>query len=122
MPPPGRTTVHEPTDEEARARARERVARTARAGQAPSTAYSEADLEWAFGGAHEAELVELEELAAQAPAAEAERVEQLTRSREFQAMVARVLEEWEREREAELRAKAEVEARRRLGWKRGEQP
>ena len=53
MPPRGRTTVQETADEQARAKARERVARSARAGQAPCTAYSEADLTWAFAGAPE---------------------------------------------------------------------
>lgn len=118
MPPLGRTTVHEPTDEEQRARARRRVARSSRAGQAPSTVYSEADLEWAFAGGHEAELQELEEQAAQVPAAEAEHRERVDRSRELQAMTDRVLAE----QDAERRSKAEAEARQRLGWKKDERP
>jgi hypothetical protein len=121
MPPLGRTTVQETADEQARAKARERVARSARAGQAPSTAYSEADLAWAFAGAPE-ELQELEELAAQAPAAEAEHRSSIERSRELEAATDRVLAAWDAEEAAKRRAKAQDEARRRLGWRKGEQP
>jgi hypothetical protein len=56
--------VRETTDEEARARFRERIAcEVRRAGLAPLDVASAEDLAWAFGG-REAELQELEEQAA----------------------------------------------------------
>lgn len=110
--------VRETTDEEARARFRERVAREVRrAGLAPLDAASPEDLAWAFGG-QEAELHELEEQAAQAPAAEAQQREQRERRAELQAMTDHVVAE----QEAERRRKAEAEARKRLGWKKDERP
>jgi hypothetical protein len=121
MPPLGRTTVTETPDEVARAKARERVARSARAGQAPSDLYDAGELEWAFAGVHE-ELEELEELAAQAPAAEAEHRSSIERSRELEAATDRVLAEFDAEEAAKRRAKAQAEARRRLGWKKDERP
>jgi hypothetical protein len=122
MPPLGRTTVTETADEAARSKARERVARSARAGQAPSAMYSEADLAWAFAGGHEAELEELEELAAEVPAAEAEQRESAERSRQLEAATDRVLAEWDAEEAAKRRAKAQAEARERLAWRKDERP
>jgi hypothetical protein len=110
--------VRETTDEEARARSRERVAREVRrAGLAPRDVASAEDLAWAFAG-HEAELQELEQQAAEVPAAEAQQLEQRERSRALQAMTDRVLQE----QDAERRRKAEAEARKRLGWKKDERP
>jgi hypothetical protein len=109
--------LRETSDEELRARARERVSRTARAGTPPRELYSDDDLGWAFQG-HEAELQELEEQAAGVPAAEAQHQEQVQRRRELQAMTDQVLAE----QEAERRRKAEAEARKRLGWRKGERP
>ena len=115
-----RTTsyLRETSDEELRARARERVARTARAGTPPRELYSPDDLDWAFPGEHEAELQELEEQAAKVPEAEAERQGQAERRRDLQRMTEQVLAE----QRAERWSKAEAEARRRLGWKRDERP
>jgi hypothetical protein len=114
-----RTTAYlrETTDEELRARARERVARTARAGTPPRELYSPDDLEWAYRGDEE-ELAVLEEEAAKVPASEAQHQEQVQRRRQLQAMTDQVLAE----QEAERRRKAEAEARRRLGWGKGERP
>lgn len=116
MPAPHIRT-RETTDEEARARFRQRVGRTARGGLSPRDVYDEADLDWAFLD-HEAELQELEQQAASVPAAEAQQLEQRERSRALQAMTEQVLAELD----AERRRLAEAEARKRLGWKKGEQP
>jgi hypothetical protein len=116
--PPTSTRIRETTEEESRAKARERVARDARRGIMPSQAYSADDLAWAFAGDHEAELQELEEQAAEVPAAEAQHEESVQRRRELQAMTDRVLAE----QEAERRSKAEAEGRKRLGWGKGERP
>ena len=116
MPAP-QIRTRETTDEEARARFRQRVGRTARTGLPPRDVYDEADLDWAFLH-HEAELQELEEQAAQAPAAEAQQLEQRERSRALQDMTDRVLAE----QDAERRSKAEAEAGKRLGWKKDERP
>ena len=108
--------LREASDEELRAKARERVARDARRGYPPHQVDS-ADLPWAFQG-HEAELEELEELAAQAEAARVEQHGKAQRAAALQAMTERVLAE----QEAERRRNAEAEARKRLGWKKGERP
>jgi hypothetical protein len=108
--------VRETSEEELRAKARERVARDARNGYPPHQVDS-ADLAWAFEG-HEAELEELEELAAQAEAARVEHHSKAQRRAALQAMTERVLAE----QDAERRRAAEVEARTRLGWKKDEQP
>jgi hypothetical protein len=90
--------VRETTDEEQRARARERVAREVRRhGLEPLDVATAADLAWAFSG-HEAELQELEEQAAHAQAAEAEHQEQRESSRALQAMTDQVLQEQEADR------------------------
>jgi hypothetical protein len=114
-----RTTAYlrETSDEELRARARERIARTARSGSPPRELYSPEDLDWAFEG-HEAELQELEQEAAEVPAAEAQHQGAVQRRRELQRMTNRVLAEWDEQR----RREAEAEARKRLGWKKGERP
>jgi hypothetical protein len=113
-----RTTVRETSNEELRARFRERVAREVRRlGLAPRDVGGAHDLAWAFQG-HEAELQELEEQAAQAPAAEAEQHDAVQRRRDLQAMTDQVLAEWD----ADRRHKAEAEARKRLGWKKDERP
>ena len=110
--------VRESSDEEARARFRERVAREVRrAGLAPLDVASTEDLAWAFQG-HEEDLEGLEEQAAKAPAAEAQQQEQRERRAELQAMTERVLAE----QDAERRRKAETEARKRLGWGKDERP
>ena len=105
------------SDEELRARARERVARTARSGLPVRELYEPDDLAWAYEG-HEAELAELEQETADAAAAQAAHEQRTTRSRALQAETDRVLAEWE----AERRKRAEAEARKRLGWKMGERP
>jgi hypothetical protein len=105
------------SDEELRAKARERVARTARSGLPVRELYEADDLAWSYQG-HEAELAQLEQEAADAAAAQAAHEERATRTRALQAETDRVLAEWE----AERRAQAEAEARKRLGWKKGERP
>jgi hypothetical protein len=110
--------VRETTDEEARARFRERIAREVRrAGLAPLDVASAEDLAWAFGG-REAELQELEEQAAQAQAEQDEHQERAARAGALRAMTEQVLAE----QDAERRRKAEAEARKRLGWKKDERP
>ena len=108
--------LRETTEEERRAKARERVARDARNGYPPHQVDS-ADLAWAFQG-HEAELAELEEVAAQAEAARVEQHGTGQRRAALQAMTERVLAE----QDAERRRAAEAEARKRLGWRKDEQP
>jgi hypothetical protein len=115
-----RTTlyVREATDEEARARFRERIAREVRrAGLAPLNVASAEDLAWGFGG-REAELQELEEQAAQAQAEQAEHHERAGRAAALRTMTEQVLAE----HDAERRRAAEAEARKRLGWKKDERP
>jgi hypothetical protein len=110
--------VREATDEQARARFRERVAREVRrAGLVPLDVASAEDLAWAFGG-REAELQELEEQAAQAQAEQAEQHGRAERAAALRTMTERVLAE----QEAERRRAAETEARKRLGWKKDERP
>jgi hypothetical protein len=106
--------LRETSDEELRARFRERVAREVRrVGLAPRDVASADDLAWAFQG-HEAELEALEAEAAQTQAAQAEHQEQVERRATLQAMTAQVLAEWDEQR----RREAEAEARKRLGWER----
>jgi hypothetical protein len=103
--------LRETSDEELRARARARVARTARTGRAPRDAFQADELAWAFEG-HEAELDQLAQETADALAAEAAHQEAVERARTLQAETDRVLTEWD----AERRKQAEAEARSRLGW------
>jgi hypothetical protein len=96
--------------------AREKVARGAAAGIAPSS-YVQADLEWAFGSGDDAlaEIDRLEQLAAQAAAekrARAERTYSASRVRGLAEQIVRQQEE--AEKQARMDA-AIVEARRRLG-------
>jgi hypothetical protein len=95
-----------------RENARSKVAGAAKRGELPSETWPADDLAWAYEG-HEAELAELEELAKR----EAERQAQQAadpphlRAVRLRAETDRVLAEWD----AQRRAEATAEARRRLG-------
>lgn len=110
-------TTRETPEAERRAHARELVARDARRGIVPSEEYPADELAWCFAG-HEEALAELEEIATQAPVAEAQREDTIARRRQLQQATDRVLAEWD----AQRRRDAEAEARKRLGWEEGERP
>jgi hypothetical protein len=105
--------IRQKPDEEARADARERVAAAARNGRVPSLEFEPDDLRWAFEGC-EHELEELDKLAAEHVAARAERRSAVS-GREIRAETERVLREWDEAARVERFAKAQAEARRRLG-------
>ena len=97
-------------DVDERAAARAKVVAAANSGESPTAHYSKPDLEWAFRGCED----ELEQLEARA----AERREELKVARlraQAAEMVPSILNEWHREEQAALRARAVAEARRRLG-------
>jgi hypothetical protein len=103
------------SDAEKRSRARKKVAGAARAGKTPNDSATRDVLEWAFRG-HEQELQELEQTAELVHAARREAQKAAQRSQELSYMTERVLVEWDEQARAERRQKAQVEARRRLGW------
>jgi hypothetical protein len=92
-----------------RAEAREKVAADARRGVIPSVAYQLTELQWAFAD-HMDELEHLEQEAHDRRAREHEAGEASIRRHAVERETERVLAEWD----AERRAKAEAEARRRL--------
>jgi hypothetical protein len=104
--------TRETTDEERRARSRERIARIVRTRRLPPDAVADA-IAYAYAG-HEDELQALGEELEQLQVEDVEQQEEGARRAELARMTDRVLEEWD----AERRAKAEAEARRRLRGKR----
>ena len=117
MPAP-RVRARDTTDEERRARSRERIARNVRVRRLPPDAVADPDaIAYAYTG-HEEEFQALSEELEQLHAEDAEQQERAARAGDLRAMTEQVLAE----QDAERRAKAEAEARKRLGWKRGEQP
>jgi hypothetical protein len=110
----GRQVVSPQTEGERRAIARERVAKDARVGRRPRDVYSDEDLEWAFKGRPD-ELAEHEELASEIRAHQGKREKRGEQRRKLASTTETILAEWAEAERTELRRKAEVEARRRLG-------
>lgn len=107
-------TARETTENEQRARAREKVAAAARQGEDPHSVFSAEDLTWAFDG-HRDELAQLVDVAEQARRLEADNRHRVHGSRALARETQRVLDEWDQKAQAERRAAAMAEARRRLG-------
>jgi hypothetical protein len=108
--------TRETTDDERRARSRDRIARSVRMHRLPPDAVADLDaIAYAYAG-HEEELQALSEELEQLQGADAEQQEEAARRAELARMTDRVLEEWE----ADRRRKAEAEARKRL--KKDERP
>jgi len=116
--PAPRVRTRDTPDEEARTRFRARVAREAARGQLPRDRFEPDDLDWAFAHGHEHELAELTHTAQQVPVAEQAEREHRDRVQQFRDMCATVAAE----QDAERQRRTEAEARRRLGWKKSEQP
>lgn len=98
------------TEAEERERARREVRAAAKRGEDPDRLWPAQDLQWAFRG-HEAELEQLRKEAA----GYGDRKHRAERGRELRRMIEVVLNELKAAEEAELRRRATVEARRRLG-------
>jgi len=105
--------TRETTDEERRARARERIARDVRLRRLPPDVLADPEtLDYAYSHGHEGELQALSAELEQLQAEDAERAEAMQASADLRHETDRVLAEWE----ADRRAKAKAEACKRLGW------
>jgi hypothetical protein len=106
--------TRETTDEERRARSRERIARNVRMRRLPPDAVADPDaIAYVYAG-HEDDLQALTEELEQLQVEDAEQQEEAARRAELARMTERVLEEWD----AGRRAKAEAEAGKRLWGER----